>query len=88
MIALLLAAQLSVQTAPPAPAALDVPQRSNELIRALPSKAACMANPPGRMEVSLATPTALYRQGDRPAKTLRQWADYPQGAVCAVETGR
>lgn len=89
MIALLLAAQLS--------AALPInphvqlfdapPPRSSELIRTLPAKGACVGAP-GRMEVSLARPAALYRQGDRPAKVFNYWAAYPDGQVCLVEAVR
>jgi hypothetical protein len=88
MIALLLAAQLSgtlpfnsnaqafVTSAPP---------RSSEIIRLLPHKAACK-NDLGRMEASYAAqPIALYRQGDRPAKVLKNWIDYPNGTLCSVE---
>jgi hypothetical protein len=86
MIALLLAAQLvgvaaanpQVQNFAQAPA-----ERSGELIRVLPRKAVCKGDP-AQMEVSLAIPTALYRQGDRPPKGLKNWADYPEGVLCAV----
>ena len=58
------------------------------LIRTLPGKQVCMSHP-GQVEVSLkTTPTALYREGDRPAKGLKKWADYPDGSLCAVEAGR
>ncbi|HEY3950192.1 hypothetical protein [Phenylobacterium sp.] len=91
MIALLLATQLSAQTlaAPPAAPQPSILRPSSELIRILPGARTCMDNPPGHTEVSLkATPTALYRQGDRPAKGLRKWADYPDGTLCNVEAGR
>ena len=90
MIALLLAVQLSG-------AAIAVPRvqdfgapplfRSSDIIKSLPRKAVCK-NELGRMEVSLAMPTALYRQGDRPVKGLRKWADYPDGVLCAVEDAK
>jgi len=89
MIALLLATQIAA-TAAPAPPSVQrfVVGSSNELIRVLPSKQVCMGHP-GHVEVSLkTTPIALYRQGDRPPKGLRKWADYPDGALCAVEAGR
>jgi len=91
MIALLLAAQLSGQ-APLADPNVQLfgtpPQgRANEIIRTLPAKGACAANP-GRMEASLAQPTAVYRKGDRPPHPLTNWADYPNGQLCAVEAAR
>jgi hypothetical protein len=86
MIALLLTAQLlGVVPASPniqnfvAPA----PPRSSEIIRSLPRKAVCKGDP-ARTETSLAMPTALYRQGDRPAKGLKNWADYPDATICEV----
>jgi hypothetical protein len=89
MLALLLAAQLSAQM-PPSPQLQlfrsPLQSRAAGVIGALPSKA-CDATP-GRMEVSLAQPAALYRQGDRPAKGLKKWADYPDGRLCAVEDAR
>ena len=90
MIALLLAAQISgivpfnsitqnfVAPAPP---------RSSEIVRLLPHKAACK-NDLGRLEVSYPQPVALYRQGDRPAKVLKNWIDYPDGVMCSVETAK
>ncbi|MBS0362222.1 MAG: hypothetical protein JSR98_12655 [Proteobacteria bacterium] len=92
MIALLLSAQILAGSAlaatPPSPPQPSILRPSNELIRVLPGKQVCMDHP-GQVEVSLkTTPTALYRQGDRPAKGLRKWADYPDGALCAVEAGR
>jgi len=89
IIALALAAQLSAQS-PSLPSALLLrppPLRSSELIRTLPNRAVCDGSP-GRLEASTAQPVALYRKGDRPAKGLRNWIDYPQGALCLVETGR
>ncbi|HEX3887539.1 MAG TPA: hypothetical protein VHW05_08585 [Phenylobacterium sp.] len=86
MIALVLAAQLmgvtpanphqQVFSSPP-------PAGSAEVLRALPRKAVCK-NDLGRMEVSLVHPAALYRHGDRPAKGLKTWADYPDAAICDV----
>jgi hypothetical protein len=85
MIALLLTAQLMgvvpanpniqnfVSPAPPRPS----------IIRSLPRKAVCKGDP-ARMEASLAIPTALYRQGDRPAKGLKNWVDYPDATICDV----
>jgi len=89
IIALALAAQLSAQApVPPEARLFQAPaQRSSELIRTLPNKSVCAGNP-GRLEVSAAQPAALYRKGDRPAKGLRDWIDYPQGALCLVETGQ
>jgi len=90
MIALLLAAQLSgVTPANPNFQVFGAPpqDRSGELIKALPHRVACKGDL-GRTEVSLATPTALYRKGDRPAKGLKNWADYPDGALCAVEAAK
>lgn len=95
MIALLLAAQigaaalpqgLPLETVPP-PRGYITPGRATDIIRTLPATKACGADL-GRMEVSLAQPTALYRKGDRPAKGLRDWVDYPQGQLCLVEAGR
>jgi hypothetical protein len=89
MLALVLAAQLTVQM-PPVPQVQlfrwPVQSRTAGVISALPSKACGAAL--GRLEVSLAQPTALYRQGDRPAKGLRRWVDYPDGQLCRVEDAR
>jgi hypothetical protein len=89
IIALALAAQLSVEapTLPTVQLFRAPPIRSSELIRTLPNKSVCGGNP-GRLEASTAQPAALYRRGDRPAKGLRNWIDYPDGALCLVETGR
>ncbi len=89
MIALLLAAQLSAQ-APinPHVQLFDAPLlKRSEVIGTLPNKAVCGAAP-GRTEVSVAQPAALYRKGDRPAKGLRRWVDYPDGQLCQVEAAR
>jgi hypothetical protein len=91
MIALLLAAQLSatfpqgvsLDQVPPTNAARVhiVPTQGNGLIRVLPMlRGSCPGA--GRMEASLAEPTALYRAGDRPAVALRRWVDYPEGRGC------
>ncbi|MBS0333289.1 MAG: hypothetical protein JSS35_11015 [Proteobacteria bacterium] len=89
MIALLLATQLSAQAFVAPPTSPDRVRPANELVRVLPGRQACVNDPPGHMEVSLkATPSALYRHGDRPARGLRRWADYPDGALCAVEAAR
>ena len=86
MIALLLTAQL-MGVAPANPNIQNfispAPPRSSEIIKSLPRKVACKGDP-ARMEASLAIPTALYRQGDRPAKGLKNWADYPDAAICEV----
>jgi hypothetical protein len=81
MIALLLAAQLSADIAR-GPAA-GIPAPKSDLIRTLPKAQACFGGA-GRMEVSLAQPTALYRSGDRPAAPLRKWVDYPEAQHCLV----
>ena len=90
MIALHLAAQL-MGVAPANPNiqsfASPAPPRSSEIIKSLPRKAVCKGDP-ARMETSLAIPTALYRQGDRPAKGLKKWADYPDAAICSVEDAK
>jgi hypothetical protein len=94
MIAMLLAAQitaaavphgLGIETVPP-PRGFITPRRTDEIVRTLPNKG-CAAIV-GQMEVSLAQPTALYRQGDRPAKGLKNWVDYPDGQLCLVEATR
>jgi hypothetical protein len=86
MIALLIASQL-LGMVPSNPNLQNfvapAPARSAEIIRQLPRKAVCK-NDLGRLEVSFATPVALYRKGDRPAKPLQNWVDYPDGAVCLV----
>ena len=90
MIALLLAAQLSAQLPTnPHVQLFDAtpPTRSSELIRTLPAKGVC-AGAPGRMEVSLAQPAALYRKGDRPARVFGYWAAYPDGQLCLVEAAK
>ena len=95
MIAMLLAAQITaavlpqglpIETIPP-PRGDIASGRTRDIIRTLPAAKACGANM-GRMEVSLGQPTALYRKGDRPAKGLRNWVDYPQGQLCLVEARR
>jgi hypothetical protein len=95
MIAMLLAAQLSAEIArgmpidqiPPPPnraRAFIVPTQGNGLVRIVPMlKDSCPGA--GRVETSLAEPTALYRAGDRPAVALRRWVDYPEGRGCLVE---
>ncbi len=95
MIAMLLAAQLSAEIVRGMPAEAVAPPRGETvqavrvlpgfpggLVRILPS-----GNCPGagRMETSLPEPTALYRKGDRPAKGLKNWADYPDPRMCLVE---
>jgi hypothetical protein len=95
MIAMLLAAQITAAALPqglplemiPPTREYITPGRARDIIRTLPAAKACGANL-GRMEVSLGQPTALYRKGDRPAKGLRNWVDYPQGQLCLVEAGR
>ena len=85
MIALLLVSQL-MGVAPANPNAQPFatpPARAGELIKVLPHKAACK-NDLGRMEVSFGQPVALYRQGDRPPKGLKTWADYPDAMICSV----
>jgi hypothetical protein len=93
MIALFLAAQLGAATLPSvlppeqiAPPRTTVAPRS-EIIQGRPVATSC-AGSTGRLEASLAEPTALYRKGDRPAKGLKRWADYPEGAMCLIGAGR
>ena len=94
MIAMLLAAQITAAALPqgvpletiPPPRGFIAPARAGDIIRTLSAKA-CGADL-GRMEVSMAQPTALYRKGDRPAKGLRNWVDYPNGQLCLVEAAR
>jgi hypothetical protein len=92
MIAMLLAAQLTATAAPQGlvealpPRTFIAPARPDIVVR-LASKKTCGDNV-GRLEASLGQPTALYRTGDRPAKGLRDWVDYPNGAICLVETGQ
>jgi len=91
MIAALLVAQLGAAQL----MAADVPRNppgsfvspKPEIIQALPRATPCMGHG-GRLEASLAEPAALYRKGDRPAKGLRRWADYPQASVCLIGAGR
>jgi hypothetical protein len=89
MIAMLLAAQISTAALPQGvpleavPPPKGVIATAGRLIRALPAKNCPGA---GRMETSFAKPTALYRFGDRPAKPLLRWADYPDARSCLVET--
>jgi hypothetical protein len=86
MIALVLASQLlGVAPANPNAQAFFTPvaPRSSGLIKTLPRNVACK-NDLSRMEVSFAQPAALYRHGDRPAKGLKNWVDYPDGALCLV----
>jgi hypothetical protein len=91
MIALLLAAQISAAALPRGLPLETIPPPRGELIRVLPlpaSRAASCFGGAGRVEVGFAEPTALYRQGDRPAVGLRKWADYPTGSFCRVEAQR
>jgi hypothetical protein len=93
MIAMLLIAQLSSEIgrfSPPDPVArapavqpyrVD-PDMPGGLLRIKP-KGDCPGA--GRLEASLPEPTALYRHGDRPAKGLKKWADYPDPKACLVE---
>jgi hypothetical protein len=88
MIAMLLAAQITAAALPqglpleavPPPRGYIAPMGG--LIRGLPAKN-CPGS--GRMEASFRRPIALYRSGDRPAKPLLRWADYPDPRICAVE---
>jgi hypothetical protein len=90
MIALLLAAQLSAQLST---SHLELfrsvapHERGSEIVSALPPPKPCGASV-GRMEVSLAQPAALYRKGDRPAKGMKNWVDYPNGQLCLAESPR
>jgi hypothetical protein len=88
MIALLLAAQLSAAT-PQAQTPDVVPPTRGDFVQLLQRRKAtsCIGNI-GQMEISFAQPAALYRKGDRPARGLRKWADYPEPMLCAVEAGR
>jgi hypothetical protein len=86
MIALVLAAQLIAADVPRNPPGAFVSPRA-EIIQTLPRATACMGGV-GRLEASLAEPAALYRKGDRPAKGLRRWADYPQASVCLIGAAR
>lgn len=88
MIAMLLAAQISAATLPQAtPLDTVLPPRgyiapAGALVRNLPAKA-CPGS--GRLETSFGSPTALYRRGDRPAKPLLRWVDYPDARHCLAE---
>jgi len=89
MIAMLLIAQLTAQAAPAMPAVQALAPRAETgslLIADRQKPHPCVANL-GRMEVSLAQPTALYRKGDRPAKGLREWASYPKPELCLIGGG-
>ena len=82
MIAMLLAAQITAAALPQgAPLEAVPPPRGYiapvaGLIRGLPAKNCPWS---GRMEVSFGKPIALYRKGDRPAKGLKNFVDYPNG---------
>jgi hypothetical protein len=88
MIAMLLAAQIGAAALPqglpleavPLPRGYVAP--ATGILRVLPAKNCPAA---GRLEASFAKPAALYRYGDRPAKRLLNWADYPDPRACAVE---
>ena len=98
MIALLLAAQLSADIvrgmpadiAPPSTLrggiARIVPYPGSGILVRRPQAGDCPFA--GRVETSLTSPTALYRKGDRPAKGLKNWVDFPEGQLCLVETAR
>jgi hypothetical protein len=93
MIALLLAAQLSgaiVDEPPSKAAAAAIASGRATVVSPLSDrplqvivKGGC-ATHNGRVEVSLGEPTALYRQGDRPAKGLRDWVSYPAPHYCLI----
>jgi hypothetical protein len=91
MIAMLLAAQIAAAAAPqptgpwilPPPKGFITPLRADDFVR--PPGKVCSGNI-GRMEVSMLQPTALYRKGDRPAKGLKNWVDFPNGQLCLVGT--
>jgi hypothetical protein len=88
MIAMLLAAQIASAALPqglpleavPPPRGYIMP--ATGLVRLLPARNCPGA---GRMETSFARPTALYRSGDRPAKPLLRWMDYPEPRGCLVQ---
>jgi hypothetical protein len=86
LVAQLAAAQLIGADAPRNPPGAFASPKA-EIIQTLPRASACMGNV-GRLEASLAEPAALYRKGDRPAKGLRRWADYPQASVCLIGAAR
>ena len=88
MIAMLLAAQigaaalpqgLPLEAVPPPPGYIA---RAAGLLHVLPARTCPGA---GRVEASFGQPIALYRSGDRPAKALKHWADYPDPRSCLVE---
>jgi hypothetical protein len=88
MIALLLAAQLSAIQTPTTDVRLPpnyiagsrpTPQ---DIISQLKPTTPCGAA--GRVEAGYREPTALYRQGDRPAKFYLGWRDYPDPRGCLV----
>lgn len=93
MIALFLAAQLGAATLPsllpsePPMLPRSVAAQRGTTLQARPVAAGCVGSP-GRFEASLAEPAALYRKGDRPAKGLKRWVDYPEAAVCLIGAGR
>ena len=93
MIALFLAAQLGAATLPSIlpPEQIVLPRivaaSRGTVLQARPVAAGCVGSP-GRVEASVAEPTALYRKGDRPAKGLRRWADYPEASMCLIGAGR
>jgi hypothetical protein len=90
MIALLLAAQLGVVLPPgavagatPEPSFVYVAGERREIIQRLQPSGSCPGA--GRMEASAGEPTALYRSGDRPARMMKRWVDYPAPKGCLVE---
>jgi len=89
MIALLLAAQLSAAAPQAQPPAVVPPAKGDFVQLQLQRRKAtnCIGNI-GQMEVSYVQPAAPYRHGDRPARGLRKWADYPEPMLCAVEASR
>ncbi|HEY0437875.1 MAG TPA: hypothetical protein VGC92_14635 [Phenylobacterium sp.] len=82
MIAMLLMAQLGVVQAPP-PANFVSPPNRGEIISQLKLTTPCGA--PSRVEASFGAPATLYRKGDRPAKLLSRWQDFPDAHGCLVE---
>ena len=89
MIAMLLAAQLSVVAAPAAPADFVLPRpavigENADVVRMHRFRQAKICSAASRLHTSFATPTLLYREQDRARTHFSKLKDLPPAEACLV----
>jgi hypothetical protein len=89
MIAMLLAAQLSVVAVPGAPADVALPRsavigESSDVVRMHRFRQAKICSAASRLQTSFATPTLLYRERDRARTHFSKLKDLPPAEACLV----